>query len=159
MFHGIPKVESNIYFFRLECPNDAKFSFNNGVNIVSQEGGNGLKAFVPLLPWTFADSSCLHIFPVHPFIFLIFLIHHTDLPPPQLTHLRQRTAGNQVELQCSVPMPCPALPPSLRWLPRDDSRKEQTEVVQVRSSPWMNSFKVSTTLVHQFQVDVQYVKH
>ncbi|KAM6903178.1 myelin-associated glycoprotein isoform 2-T2 [Lycodopsis pacificus] len=53
-----------------------------------------------------------------------------ELPPPQLSSVRQVTEGEQVRLQCSVPVPCSILPPSITWLPRDNSRQEQTQMQQ-----------------------------
>ncbi|XP_038579904.1 sialoadhesin isoform X2 [Micropterus salmoides] len=52
------------------------------------------------------------------------------LPPPLLTSVNQVSEGVQVALQCSVPVPCSILPPTLIWLPRDNSRQEQTLMQQ-----------------------------
>ncbi|XP_044192574.1 sialoadhesin isoform X1 [Thunnus albacares] len=91
VFYSIPKNYSDIYFFRLECPNKAKFTFSNGVYIIIQPGPS----------------------------------------PPKMTSMIQMLEGIQMmRLQCSVPVPCPALPPSLTWLPRDDSRQQQTQILQ-----------------------------
>nr|XP_033492055.1 sialic acid-binding Ig-like lectin 12 [Epinephelus lanceolatus] len=54
----------------------------------------------------------------------------TELPPPELTSVSQVSEGAQVRLQCSVPVPCSVLPPSITWLPRDNSRQEQTQMQQ-----------------------------
>ncbi|XP_039676158.1 myelin-associated glycoprotein isoform X2 [Perca fluviatilis] len=50
-------------------------------------------------------------------------------PSPLLTTVNQVLEGAQVRLQCSLPVPCPALPPSVTWLPRD-SGQEQTQMQQ-----------------------------
>ncbi|XP_049891327.1 sialic acid-binding Ig-like lectin 7 isoform X1 [Epinephelus moara] len=55
---------------------------------------------------------------------------HPELPPPELTSVSQVSEGAQVRLQCSVPVPCSVLPPSITWLPRDNSRQEQTQMQQ-----------------------------
>ncbi|XP_070702920.1 sialic acid-binding Ig-like lectin 14 [Pempheris klunzingeri] len=52
------------------------------------------------------------------------------LPPPRLTSAAQVSEGGQVRLLCSVPVPCPILPPSLTWLPRDTSMQEDTQTQQ-----------------------------
>ncbi|XP_035536720.1 sialoadhesin [Morone saxatilis] len=53
-----------------------------------------------------------------------------DPSPPLLTSESQVSEGAQVRVQCSVPMPCSTLPPSLIWLPRDNSRQEEKEIQQ-----------------------------
>ncbi|XP_031150557.1 myelin-associated glycoprotein isoform X2 [Sander lucioperca] len=52
-----------------------------------------------------------------------------ELPPPLLTAVTQVSEGAQVRLQCSLPVPCSTLPPSVTWLPRD-SGQEQTQMQQ-----------------------------
>ncbi|KAK9527177.1 hypothetical protein VZT92_004723 [Zoarces viviparus] len=89
-FYIFPKNYSDMFFFRLDCLNRVKFTFQNGVMVNIQ----------------------------------------AELPPPQLSSVRQVTEGEQVRLRCSVPVPCPILPPSITWLPRDDSRQEQTQMEQ-----------------------------
>ncbi|KAM7373612.1 hypothetical protein PAMP_008452 [Pampus punctatissimus] len=91
VFYNFPNNYSDIYFFRLECPNSLKFTFTNGVYIKGQPGPS----------------------------------------PPVLTSVAETLEGIQViRLQCTVPVPCVALPPTLTWLPRDDSRQEQTQILQ-----------------------------
>ncbi|XP_031732321.1 myelin-associated glycoprotein [Anarrhichthys ocellatus] len=89
-FHSFPKNYSTMFFFRLDCLNRVKFTFQNGVMI-------NIRA---------------------------------ELPPPQLTSVSQVSEGEQVRLRCSVPVPCSILPPSITWLPRDNSRQEQTQMQQ-----------------------------
>ncbi|XP_062291363.1 sialoadhesin [Scomber scombrus] len=58
-------------------------------------------------------------------------ITQQDPPPPEMTTVTQVLEGVQMmRVRCSVPVPCPALPPSITWLPRDDSRQEQTEILK-----------------------------
>ncbi|XP_029298431.1 myelin-associated glycoprotein [Cottoperca gobio] len=54
-----------------------------------------------------------------------------ELPPSLLTSVGQVSEGAQVRLQCSVPVPCSLLPPSITWLPQDISRQEQTQMQSV----------------------------
>ncbi|XP_026156842.1 myelin-associated glycoprotein-like isoform X2 [Mastacembelus armatus] len=54
----------------------------------------------------------------------------SDPLPPLLNFVSQVAEGDQVRLQCSVPVPCSSLPPSLTWLPQDSSRQEETEMLQ-----------------------------
>uniref|UniRef100_A0A4W6FPD5 Si:ch211-171h4.5 n=1 Tax=Lates calcarifer TaxID=8187 RepID=A0A4W6FPD5_LATCA len=90
VFYNFPKDYNNIYFFRLQCPNEVKYNFAKGVSITVQT----------------APSA------------------------PLLTSVNQISEGAQVRLQCSVPVPCSVLPPSLTWLPQDSSRQEETEMLQ-----------------------------
>ncbi|XP_059205320.1 myelin-associated glycoprotein isoform X2 [Centropristis striata] len=88
--HSFPKNYSDVYFFRMECQELLKFTFDKPLNII-------------LKP---------------------------ELPPPELTSVGQMSEGSTVSLQCSVPVPCSVLPPSITWLPRDSSRQEQTLMQQ-----------------------------
>ncbi|XP_051245669.1 sialoadhesin [Dicentrarchus labrax] len=53
-----------------------------------------------------------------------------DPSPPLLTLESPVSEGAQVKVRCSVPMPCSILPPSLTWLPQDNSRQEEKEIHQ-----------------------------
>lgn len=44
-----------------------------------------------------------------------------------LTPVTQVTEGAQVRLQCSVPVPCPSLPPSITWFLGNSSTHWQEE--------------------------------
>lgn len=56
----------------------------------------------------------------------------TAPPPPQLDAMHQLLEGQLSELRCSVPVPCPSLPPSITWLPQDDVVGQQTRLQRVR---------------------------
>lgn len=71
-------------------------------------------------------------FNTHTHSFLTSSPSATDPPPPQLNPLRPVLEDEQVRLQCSVPVPCPELPPSISWLPQDDFTQQQTHLQQVR---------------------------
>ncbi|XP_054461543.1 myelin-associated glycoprotein [Anoplopoma fimbria] len=102
MFYSFPKNFSDMYFFRIDCLNNLKFSFRNGVMIN-----------IP-----------------------------AEVPPPELTPVGQVSEGEQVRLQCSVLVPCSILPPSITWLPRDNSRQEETQMQQ--ESPYHQTMMTST---------------
>ncbi|XP_060915827.1 myelin-associated glycoprotein [Labrus mixtus] len=60
----------------------------------------------------------------------VIIIAQPGMPPPQLTPVKQVSEGDLVTLQCSVPVPCSILPPSLTWLPRDITWQAQTQIEQ-----------------------------
>lgn len=70
-------------------------------------------------------SSPLFICPV------CFPPSNTGPSPPSLSSISVLSAGSQVRLQCSLPVPCHFLPPSITWLPRDDSKQERIQIQQV----------------------------
>ncbi|XP_022616733.1 myelin-associated glycoprotein-like isoform X2 [Seriola dumerili] len=74
-------------------------------------------------------------------------------PPPTLTFVSQVSEGAQVRLQCSVPVPCSILPPSLTWLPRDTSRQEDTQMLQTADGHMMMTSTLTfvATADHQNQ--------
>ncbi|KAM3596435.1 uncharacterized protein V6R79_014378 [Siganus canaliculatus] len=53
-----------------------------------------------------------------------------DPSPPRMTPMTPVSEGAQVKLQCSVPVPCFSLPPSISWQLPDGSRQEQTQIQQ-----------------------------
>lgn len=74
------------------------------------------------------ENVCLK----HNFDFdLSFFLTVTEASPPKLTPVTQVSEGAQVELQCSVPVPCPSLPPSITWLLGNDPIHEQSQKQQV----------------------------
>ncbi|KAG7523110.1 myelin-associated glycoprotein-like isoform X1 [Solea senegalensis] len=54
----------------------------------------------------------------------------TDPSPPQMTSVTQMPQGAEVKLQCSAPLTCSNLPPSISWQPQDIFSQEEL-VVQV----------------------------
>ncbi|KAM7384780.1 hypothetical protein PAMA_011909 [Pampus argenteus] len=61
----------------------------------------------------------------------VYIKVQPDPSPPVLTSVAETLEGIQViRLQCSVPVPCVALPPKFTWLPRDESRQEQIQILQ-----------------------------
>ncbi|CAJ1083107.1 sialoadhesin isoform X2 [Xyrichtys novacula] len=50
--------------------------------------------------------------------------------PPKLTPVEPVSEGHVVTLQCSVPVPCSTLPPSLTWLPQNLTLQEETQLQQ-----------------------------
>ncbi|XP_070778290.1 uncharacterized protein [Enoplosus armatus] len=54
----------------------------------------------------------------------------SDPSPPLLTDVNQVSEGVQMRLQCSVPVPCSILPPSLTWILQNNSRQEHTQMQQ-----------------------------
>ncbi|KAK5883301.1 hypothetical protein CesoFtcFv8_019644 [Champsocephalus esox] len=87
-FHGFRQDNNDKYFFRLECAELTKYTFNNGVTINAQP----------------------------------------DLPPSLLSSGGQVSEGAQVRLQCSVPVPCHNMPPSITWSPEDTSSQKSTQM-------------------------------
>lgn len=55
----------------------------------------------------------------------------TEASPPMLTPVTQVSAGAEVRLQCSVPVPCSNLPPSITWLLGEDPIQGQSHKQQV----------------------------
>ncbi|KAI4817406.1 hypothetical protein KUCAC02_010807 [Chaenocephalus aceratus] len=51
-----------------------------------------------------------------------------DLPPSLLSSGGQVSEGAQVRLQCSVPVPCHNMPPSITWSPEDNSSQKSTQM-------------------------------
>ncbi|KAK5854742.1 hypothetical protein PBY51_004912 [Eleginops maclovinus] len=51
-----------------------------------------------------------------------------DLPPSMLSSVGQVSEGAQVRLQCSVTVPCHSMPPSITWLPEDNSSQKTTQM-------------------------------
>lgn len=64
-------------------------------------------------------------------IFDLFIFYSpptvTEAPRPKLTPVTQVAEGAQVRLQCSVPVPCPSLPPSITWLLGTNSIDSQNQ--------------------------------
>ncbi|KAM6973886.1 myelin-associated glycoprotein-like [Tautogolabrus adspersus] len=60
----------------------------------------------------------------------VIITTQPGMPPPQLTPVKQVSEGDLVTLNCSVPVPCSALPPSLTWLPKDIAWQDQTQIEQ-----------------------------
>uniref|UniRef100_A0A665U4G4 Si:ch211-171h4.5 n=1 Tax=Echeneis naucrates TaxID=173247 RepID=A0A665U4G4_ECHNA len=75
VFFSFPTDYSDVYFFRLDCDDPLKFTFNKGVIIHSQP----------------------------------------EPPEPTLADVGRISEGSSVMLQCSAPVLCPILPPSLSW--------------------------------------------
>uniref|UniRef100_A0A3B4XR17 Si:ch211-171h4.5 n=1 Tax=Seriola lalandi dorsalis TaxID=1841481 RepID=A0A3B4XR17_SERLL len=73
-------------------------------------------------------------------------------PPPSLTFVSHVSEGAQVRLQCSVPVLCSILPPSLTWLPRDSSRQEDTQMLQQTADGHM---MMTSTLTFKATADHQ----
>ncbi|AWP21143.1 putative myelin-associated glycoprotein-like [Scophthalmus maximus] len=71
----------------------------------------------PNLKFTFSDG--------------VLITAQTEPPPPQLTFVDQLPEGDQVRMQCSAPVSCSTLPPSLTWSPQDSSRREESQMLQV----------------------------
>ncbi|KAF0024172.1 hypothetical protein F2P81_022974 [Scophthalmus maximus] len=61
----------------------------------------------------------------------ILITPRTEPPPPLLTFVGQLPEGDQVRMQCSAPVSCSILPPSLTWSPRDSSRREESQMLKV----------------------------
>uniref|UniRef100_A0A8D3AP92 Ig-like domain-containing protein n=1 Tax=Scophthalmus maximus TaxID=52904 RepID=A0A8D3AP92_SCOMX len=70
----------------------------------------------PNLKFTFSDG--------------VLITAQTEPPPPQLTFVDQLPEGDQVRMQCSAPVSCSTLPPSLTWSPQDSSRREESQMLQ-----------------------------
>ncbi|AWP21142.1 putative kinase D-interacting substrate of 220 kDa [Scophthalmus maximus] len=60
----------------------------------------------------------------------ILITPRTVPPPPLLTFVGQLPEGDQVRMQCSAPVSCSILPPSLTWSPRDSSRREESQMLK-----------------------------
>ncbi|XP_033949693.1 sialic acid-binding Ig-like lectin 12 [Pseudochaenichthys georgianus] len=64
----------------------------------------------------------------------VFIAHTPQLnliqtsPPPLLSSGGQVSEGAQVRLQCSVPVPCHNMPPSITWSPEDNSSQKSTQM-------------------------------
>ncbi|XP_041665174.1 myelin-associated glycoprotein isoform X2 [Cheilinus undulatus] len=69
----------------------------------------------------------------------VTIISQSEIPPPQLSQAQPVQEGDIVTLRCSVPVPCPAKPPSLTWLPRDSTSQEKTRVEQTDGQMMMTS--------------------
>lgn len=53
----------------------------------------------------------------------------TEAPPPKLTPVTPVLEGANVSLQCSFPVPCPSLPPSITWLVGNNPIQNQKQHV------------------------------
>lgn len=82
----------------------------------------------PLLKPTFVNTDLILGVTV---VNAVVCFFPTDMPPPLMNPVSQVVDGDQVRLWCSTPVPCPDLPPSITWLPPDNSRHEQTYFQQV----------------------------
>ncbi|XP_029370653.1 myelin-associated glycoprotein [Echeneis naucrates] len=99
VFFSFPTDYSDVYFFRLDCDDPLKFTFNKGVIIHSQP----------------------------------------EPPEPTLADVGRISEGSSVMLQCSAPVLCPILPPSLSWthLGSYNDLGRKTQQSQSVAGQWM----------------------